>query len=166
MGWFLNGGPMWQFWLDNWQGLIAVAALMVAVHEGYALRKHNRLSVVPDLDTVTYYDRKPSKTRFVLRNHGLGPARIVRLEIFWDGKMRSGIGQREFLTQICQDMLKGMPLVEIEAGAIHGPACGKLCIVRRRFPILERQLTHPSAYLLEDDFRLAVGPMILRQRRI
>lgn len=60
-------------------GVVALAALVVAVWQGFLTRKHNRLSVKPLLRFDCYAARGPIE--IVLTNKGTGPAILKSLTI-------------------------------------------------------------------------------------
>jgi hypothetical protein len=62
---------------------VAVAALLVAVCEGWIARRHDRLSVRPLFEVERQIDTEASK--LVLRNVGLGPAIIKTFKLWVDG---------------------------------------------------------------------------------
>lgn len=72
---------VWDWLRSNAQPTIAVVALFVAVWAGYSSRRHNRLSVRPEL--MQYSDASEDDLIFRLgvRNSGLGPARILSFGI-------------------------------------------------------------------------------------
>lgn len=93
---------VWEFLGTNWEGAIAAAALVVSVHEIVSTRQHNRLSVIPQLDTFNRFHEHrgstpqasnglptaPTVTNTVtvqLMNKGLGPARIKKIEVLHKG---------------------------------------------------------------------------------
>ena len=67
---------------------VAVLALMVSVYEGYEMRKHNRLSIKPYINSEIYMENTPNKNTFeiTLKNPGLGPAIIEEFSIYANGK--------------------------------------------------------------------------------
>ena len=60
--------------------VIALAALFVSVWSGVQTRKHNRLSVRPNL-RVNYYDHSERPLSILISNDGLGPALIYDFSI-------------------------------------------------------------------------------------
>ena len=63
--------------------LVSMAALGLAVYEGWAARKHNRLSVLPYLTTMLRFYKDPLHPLIglYLVNTGLGPGKIRDLII-------------------------------------------------------------------------------------
>lgn len=68
-------------------GIVALAAVGLAVWEGLENRRHNRLSVVPNVDAVRDFDMREQTFRFGLLSSGLGPAVVHDLSIYLDGNM-------------------------------------------------------------------------------
>ncbi len=62
---------------------VALAALCVAVYEGWRARRHDRLSVRPLLEMEKQFDKKA--WWLLLRNVGLGPAIIKSFDLSVDG---------------------------------------------------------------------------------
>jgi hypothetical protein len=63
---------------------IAVASLVLSVSEARATRRHNRQSVRPILEFSQTW-RIGEAAGLILLNVGLGPARVVRTELWVDG---------------------------------------------------------------------------------
>lgn len=80
----------WDWLGRNAQPIIALLALAVAVWAGYASRRHNRLSVRPDL--MQYADASENNLIFRLgvRNCGLGPARILSYGFTYQDQLING----------------------------------------------------------------------------
>jgi hypothetical protein len=68
-------------------GAVALAAILLAVWEGFENRRHNRLSVVPNVDASRNFDMRGQKFDMGLLSSGLGPAVVQDLRIFVDGRM-------------------------------------------------------------------------------
>jgi hypothetical protein len=64
--------------------VIAVASLAVSAYVAWATRKHNRLSVRPMLGFRTAYPGDDI-SGLILINSGLGPARIIKSWLTYDG---------------------------------------------------------------------------------
>jgi hypothetical protein len=82
-----------QFIVEASIAVIALAALGVAVWEGWENRKHNRLSVKPY--SCFYVGLPPSLHEppgLTLKNNGAGPAIITHFEILVDGVPIEGTG--------------------------------------------------------------------------
>lgn len=67
---------------------IAILALFVSIYEGYEIRKHNRLSLKPYLDSSKYIHER-NVFKIELRNEGLGPAIVEDFTIYANGKQVS-----------------------------------------------------------------------------
>ena len=66
--------------------IIAIAAVGLAIWEGLENRRHNRLSVVPKLDTVRDFDMLEQTFSLGFVSAGLGPAVVKNLCFYVDGK--------------------------------------------------------------------------------
>lgn len=67
--------------------LLAVLALFLTMYQARQTHKHNRLSVKPILHWQGDRHRTDNEllVNFDLKNHGLGPALITKVDIFWRG---------------------------------------------------------------------------------
>lgn len=65
---------------------IAFCALIATIWNSLSLRKHQELSVQPDLTLVEFNRYEPPQIKFTLKNSGLGPGIIKRIRVFLDGK--------------------------------------------------------------------------------
>lgn len=76
---------MWNFILVNSGGIIATSAVVVSVGALIQNRKHNRLSIKPQLTFGTSQLGK----KFILSvtNAGLGPAKIKSFEIYYNNSI-------------------------------------------------------------------------------
>jgi len=98
---------VWDWLASNSQPTIAVLALFVAVWAGYSSRRHNRLSVRPEL--MQYSDASEDDLIFRLgvRNSGLGPARILSFGITHKNQPITGTSVkavRAFLVTLVDDV--------------------------------------------------------------
>src|SRR5258708_33930476 len=77
---------IWNWLGRNAQQIIALMALFVAVWAGYASRRHNRLSVRPEL--MQYMEATENDLMFTLgvKNCGLGPARILEFGLTYQSR--------------------------------------------------------------------------------
>lgn len=64
--------------------IIALIALLIAVHQGYASRKHNKLSVQPYLCDHLDLNSQDKTIHFKIINKGLGTAKISSFKYLWD----------------------------------------------------------------------------------
>lgn len=62
-------------WIASAAAIIAVCALGVSIWQGWLQRRHNILSVTPHLELVVD-GTPPSEVVIVVKNSGLGPARL------------------------------------------------------------------------------------------
>ena len=70
---------------------IALLALIVAFHQGYEIRRHNRLSVKPNLVSVeTQSIASEGFVGLTISNKGVGPATLEPFQIYLDGKLVNG----------------------------------------------------------------------------
>lgn len=65
---------------------IAVVALYLTWWQTRATRQHNRLSVKPILTFVVHYGQTEDGFGIYLKNNGFGPAIIIDIKFFVDGK--------------------------------------------------------------------------------
>lgn len=82
----LGAGPIGHWLRRAAAGIVAVAAVGLAVWEGLENRRHNRLSVVPKVDAVRDFDMREQTFSFGLLSSGLGPAVVRDLRIYLDGR--------------------------------------------------------------------------------
>lgn len=64
---------------------VAILALLVSLYEGYEIRKHNRLSLRPLIDSKTFV-KEDDYFRVEIKNAGLGPAVFKSFTITANGK--------------------------------------------------------------------------------
>lgn len=68
--------------------VVALCAIGLSVWEGYEYRRHNRLSVMPQLQSANEYRNNPgdstAKVRYRLLNAGLGPAVLESIVVYYD----------------------------------------------------------------------------------
>jgi hypothetical protein len=101
--------------------VVAFVALALALWEGFQNRRHNRLSVSPNiiLNLDIHFGGQP--TIVVLRNAGLGPAQITEMLIATDGEPLKGVNSREFISvlrSVCggDDLYVGAPPSVMQSG--------------------------------------------------
>ena len=68
-------------------GIVAMAAVGLAVWEGLENRRHNRLSVVPNVDAVREFDMRAQTFTFTLMSSGLGPAVVRDMRVYVDDEL-------------------------------------------------------------------------------
>lgn len=71
---------------DFGAGAVALAAIGLAVWEGWENRVHNRLSVVPKLDGTRDFDMLEQRFSLNMISSGLGPAVVRDSWLYVDGK--------------------------------------------------------------------------------
>ncbi len=69
--------------------VIALCALGVSLWQGWQTRAHNRLSVLPNLEIYAHFDLPAPRENIglYLVNTGVGPAKITRLDVYFDDKL-------------------------------------------------------------------------------
>ena len=116
------------------EAIVALAALVVALVTGaftiwqaFIQRRHNRLAVMPMLNTFNHTELLlgfvfPDKSvgraleeKILLRNIGLGPARIKAYQVFLDGKPFDTANQQ---------------IVDATIGALFGPYVARSAVFR------------------------------------
>jgi hypothetical protein len=65
--------------------VIALAALGTAIWQGYVMREHNKLSVLPRLN-IDVHNQPGIPVKIELKNQGLGPAIINKFRLKLDNK--------------------------------------------------------------------------------
>lgn len=88
-------------------GLIALAALFVAVWQGYLSRQHNRLSLRPHLTFLHKLSDDNPRFFLELQNNGVGPAEIKDFRIYLDNKHDDHFEAPSWLTHLDSIGLKG-----------------------------------------------------------
>lgn len=69
--------------------IVALAAIGLSIWESFENRRHNRLSVLPQLEPIQYSLNVPGDTMYVrygARNTGLGPAVLQNFVVFRNGE--------------------------------------------------------------------------------
>lgn len=79
-------------WIAGASGVVALAALGLALLEGRANRRHNRLSVAPRLRLDFEARPETRSVKIVLVNAGLGPAIFDAFEPMLDGQPAAVLG--------------------------------------------------------------------------
>ncbi|MBL0350209.1 MAG: hypothetical protein IPP68_07535 [Elusimicrobia bacterium] len=128
---------VWQFLQTNWEGFIALLALLLAVYEGKANRDHNRLSVAPHLDTETIADSENASISLKIQNNGLGPAKVSGWTICLDGKECPGNNCNQQFEWACAKLLAPYSTkrvsILIPASGSYIPAGSEVCILEWAF---------------------------------
>jgi hypothetical protein len=77
----------WQIMVGVASSIIALCALTFTIWQGFLARKHNRLSVRPQLTSwMENHISKNGYFKYTLINNGLGPARIEEFQVKVDGE--------------------------------------------------------------------------------
>ena len=83
-------GTTYTFLKDHYEAIIAICALGFTAFEVHMTRKHNRLSVRPNLSIKLTIDKASNDSLHVfeyrLKNSGIGPGEIKKVEFFFKGK--------------------------------------------------------------------------------
>ena len=114
---------MWSFLQNNWDGTVALCALMLTFCQLWGTRKHNRLSVVPNLITVTQSDTRNGKHHFIchLTNRGLGPAKIENFVMYYNKAILAANNVEEIQQKLIEKILEHFEEAEYY---VHGYAKG------------------------------------------
>ncbi|MEM5506923.1 hypothetical protein WNY81_18970 [Shewanella frigidimarina] len=88
---------LWEFIGNSASEIIALSALGLAIWQGVATRRHNRLTVKPHLDFSSEYRDGEAFTLW-LKNDGIGPAIVKDYEFFLDGVLQPNEGSK-FVTE-------------------------------------------------------------------
>jgi hypothetical protein len=70
--------------------VVAVGAFVVTLWQGYEIRKHNRLSARPHLEIPMEFRTSEEFVGAFVVNYGIGPARVIRLQVTVDGERIPG----------------------------------------------------------------------------
>lgn len=81
---------------------IALGALGVIVYEGFATRRHNRLSTKPHLSFFCDLQEDSPQVNLTVRNNGLGPAVIKTFEVHLRGKVPAPLPWNGWLDLVTQ----------------------------------------------------------------
>jgi hypothetical protein len=71
--------------------VVSLVAIGLGIHESYLTREHERLSVVPKLDTKFVDGSDGEITGIVLENKGLGPAHVLNVRLSTGSKFVADI---------------------------------------------------------------------------
>lgn len=77
----------WRWIAQAGAGIVALAAVGLAIWEGLENRRHNRLSVMPNVDAVRDFDMRAQTFSFGFLSSGLGPAVVKDLQLYLDDTM-------------------------------------------------------------------------------
>ena len=84
---------VWDLIHNNAREIIALSALGLAVSQGMATRKHNKLTVKPHLTFVRWIEQDKRYIKLTLKNDGVGPAFINHFKVHLDDKEVTSKGQ-------------------------------------------------------------------------
>jgi hypothetical protein len=99
--------------------VISIAALAVSVGQTWLTHDHNKKSVRPVLQFGNVY-RQGQRAGLILKNVGLGPAKIVRSEVHLDGRLIGEYSQ-ETVNRV-RDTLKQRPSASTFRSGTYLPA--------------------------------------------
>jgi hypothetical protein len=98
---------IWDWVGRNAGAITALVALFVAAWSAYSSRRHNRLSVRPELMQYTNASETDLSFRLGVRNSGLGPARILSFGITHQNQLIQAKSLKDlhaFLSALLQDV--------------------------------------------------------------
>jgi hypothetical protein len=81
-----------EIWISGASAVVALAALGLAIWEGSANRRHNRLSLLPRVRLDLDVNPQERSVTISLNNAGLGPAVFDSVEPMLDGKLAAERG--------------------------------------------------------------------------
>jgi len=97
-------------------GVVALAAIALAVWEGYENRRHNHLSVIPKIDATRNRDLLEQSFELVLASNGLGPAVVRNMQVFVDGALIADhLADGEQAWQAAYPLLRDLPVDVLDA---------------------------------------------------
>lgn len=112
--------------------LVALMSLLFTVTQNRASRLHDRLSVVPHLQSSVVANRVSNSIDVSVKNNGLGPARIQAFEIYWNGSpVKDILSVSDFRRKI-----KDIGVTEFAQSATYWYADGDVFAVDDRKPVL------------------------------
>ena len=82
---------LFQMLSENWEGIIAISAVILTGTQIYFYKKHNKLSVKPHLDNFATSIEKDGYLEYILylNNNGLGPADIESFVVKYNDEIIS-----------------------------------------------------------------------------
>jgi hypothetical protein len=123
---------------------IALLALLFTFYQAWLSRHHNRLSVIPHLQwshTSNWTDHGLDR-RIAIQNHGLGPARIKKAELFLQGKLfepKSSDPAREIIEKAFDGIAFTIISTSFPAPDYSIKAADEYLLLLIRFPNLKRE---------------------------
>ena len=145
---------IWSFLKTHASEITAICALLFTAYQAWLIRKHNRLSVKPNIITYPYRDKTgyTGKIQVELLNHGLGPAVIQEYKILLDNTDTGikNINDAELaLTKLLDNKIVIHKSVEILSKGYHVAAKEKKVVFGLIFPINETQRFEDFLKMLE-----------------
>lgn len=154
---------IWSFLKTHASEITAICALLFTAYQAWLIRKHNRLSVKPNIITYQYRHKNKFKNRtgdtlfrgriwIELLNHGLGPAVIQEFKILLDNTNTGikNINDAELeLTKLLNNKIVDHKSVEILSKGYHVAAKEKKVVLDLIFPINETQSLEDFLKMLE-----------------
>lgn len=89
---------------------IALTALVVAIWQGYLMRRHNRLSLRPHLAFRQMISKSNPQFTLELLNNGIGPAIITNFQVLLDGSREEYFEAQGWMAILDLAGLKGKAL--------------------------------------------------------
>ena len=85
---------MFDFINENTETIIAISSVFIAlvalgfsIWQGRKTIQHNKLSVTPHIDFISFFDTQSKMLIYKVLNNGIGPAVIEKVSIFISGKL-------------------------------------------------------------------------------
>ena len=94
---------LWKVIGSNASELIAIAALTLAIWQGYIARRHNKLSVRPHLSFVSTFSHKAPHILVDLKNNGIGTAIITEYIVILDGEIQKK-NSTSYVREACEKL--------------------------------------------------------------
>jgi len=114
-------------------GIIALAAVGLAVWEGLENRIHNHLSVIPKIDAYRNRDMLAQNFELILASNGLGPAVVRNLQVYLDGTLiHDGTSAGELAWQAAYPVFRDLPVDVTDAYYMPGD----FLVPGERYPLL------------------------------
>jgi hypothetical protein len=105
-------------WLQEyWSAMVALASIVLTVFELHTSRRHQRLSVRPELVDLVQLDENKRYIGFSVENAGLGPARILRASLTLAGKDVPSADHVQVKASV-DPLLKGCARYQLDAGVL------------------------------------------------
>src|SRR5687767_14553435 len=82
----MNINSVWSLLSNNSSNVIAICAFIATFWQAYLSRKHNRLSVKPQLEISSGFNFNDQEYYINILNNGLGTALITKIQLVIDGE--------------------------------------------------------------------------------